>query len=996
MAVKLGRVALREIETLFAVGTIGALSDGQLIERFLAGPGDEAEAAFAALVDRHGAMVMGVCRRVLTDLNDADDAFQATFLVLVRRAHSIARRDLLANWLYGVAYRTARVARTRAAQRRAKEKQVIGVRGTRSTRDGAGCGDLTDLLDEELSQLPEKYRIPVVLCELQGRSRKEVALRLGIAEGTLSSRLARARGLLRDRLETRGLALGGAALAAALPRDASAAAVRPALADATVKAALRYATGGTVPWTVSALTERVLKAMFLTKLKVGAVALLALFTMASMAALATARAQANRDNRRSVAALAPAPSESPRSVRDPGKDAAAKPQKPQAAWGNGFVETKGRVLTPDGKPIAGAQITLWWYAVIPFGWHHHSFPEARPRLLATTGPDGKFKASFPKSVMANAFSTGQVQQPWRWAEVVAGADGYGPAWGGVSSETNEYELKLVPDDVAVRGRVVDLQGRPVSGASVWVEELRDGARGTCWSKTWKGLTTDLKTDEDGRFVLRGLGRDRSVLLHISGLTIEHTLLEVSTQKIVNGKPVDHKDVEVVAGPSKPIRGVVRAADTGQLLAGVWIYGGNFGGTIPNDNMRGIRAMTDAQGRFRMEGMPKRASYKLVVFPRDDQPYIMTELTAGDTQGLEPVETEIKLMRGVLIRFRLVDKATGQPKLGLAHYTPYDDNRFFSDDVLRNQFFHRSASADERGIYTLVVPTGTGLITAFVGDGSYLPARVRDADRAKYPLIDGPRSYAAMMIQSISQGYHMLDLKIDEKPEIFDIDLDPGRTVVGTLVGPDGKSATGVSAYGQMGKSTRDGKGVGIDVVAGSFSVDGLDPERDQPRKILFVQKERGLIGRAALRCDEPGSVEVRLDRWASATGRLISNDGKPLRDATLRLRAESFPSPQLLTDAKGHSAPDSDGKPWPQPVQIDNDGRFRIDGLAPGLAYDLVLVTPVKKEAFMVGEARTFETAVFSTAGDPIKGLNLAPGEIRDLAAVRVDDSKRTVGDIAR
>ena len=164
---------------------------------------------------------------------------------------------------------------------------MIDVLRTRSTQEEAGCGDLLVFLDEELSRLPEKFRIPVVLCELEGRSRKEVALRLGIAEGTLSSRLARARELLRDRLAKRGLALGAGAFAAGLPRDVSAAAVRPALAKATVQAALRYATGGVVPWSVTALTEGVLKTMFLTKLKAGAVALLASCTMASLTTLAT-------------------------------------------------------------------------------------------------------------------------------------------------------------------------------------------------------------------------------------------------------------------------------------------------------------------------------------------------------------------------------------------------------------------------------------------------------------------------------------------------------------------------------------------------------------------------------------------------------------------------------------------------------------------------------------------------------------------------------------
>ena len=349
MAANVGNITLREIETLFAVGTITGLSDGQLLERFLSGPTDEAHAAFADLVDRHGALVMGVCRRLLPDPNDADDAFQATFLVLVRKAHSIARKDLLANWLYRVAYQTARVARTRAAKRRAKERQVIDVLRTRSTQDEAGCGDLLVHLDEELSRLPEKFRIPVVLCELEGRSRKEAALRLGIAEGTLSSRLARARALLRDRLAKRGLALGAGALASGLPHNVSAAAVHPALANATVQAALRFATGGVVPWSVTSLTEGVLKAMFLTKLKAGAVALLALCTMAWPTALSIARAQADQDNRRPIAAVSAVASARSQPPRDPAADTAAKAEKPPAAGSDGGVPSKGRVLTPDRK-----------------------------------------------------------------------------------------------------------------------------------------------------------------------------------------------------------------------------------------------------------------------------------------------------------------------------------------------------------------------------------------------------------------------------------------------------------------------------------------------------------------------------------------------------------------------------------------------------------------------------------------------------------------------
>ena len=390
-------------------------------------------------------------------------------------------------------------------------------------------------------------------------------------------------------------------------------------------------------------------------------------------------------------------------------------------------------------------------------------------------------------------------------------------------------------------------------------QLDEAGGRTIWSPTWEGLSKDLKTDKDGRFVLKGLGRDRSVLLHISGPTIEHKLLNVSTQKVVDGKPVDHKDVEIVAGPSKPIQGVVRAADTGRPHGrGLDLRRSFRRRDTQRQHARGIRAMTDAQGRFRMEGMAKGNSYKLTVFPRDDQPYIMTEVTVGDTQGLAPVETEIKLMRGVLVRFRLVDKATGQPKLGFAHYSPYDDNRFFSDDVLRNQFFHRSASADERGVYSLVVPTGTGLITAFIGDGSYLPVRVRDADRAKYPLLDR-RSYAAMMVNSISHGYHMLDLKIDDQPGIIDIELDPGRKVAGIARRAGwqaGDRRIGVRADGQVdprwqGDRHRPGHGIVLRgrarPRAGPAADDPLRAEGPRPDRPSRPPRRRAGAGPGATR-----------------------------------------------------------------------------------------------------------------------------------------------------
>ena len=243
----------------------GTLTDGQLLERFLAA---REEAAFEALLKRHGPMVLGLCRRVLHQEQDAEDAFQATFLILVRKAASVVTRESVGSWLYGVAYRTALKAREATARRRAKEKQMARPEALLPP-DGPWC-DLRLLIDRELSRLPEKYRQPVVLCDLEGHTQKEAAQRLGWPEGTLSGRLARARALLAKRLARHGLALAGGTVAVALARNAAATVPAP-LVGSTLKAATLVAAGnvaaGGVSAPVAALTEGVLKAMGTSQIK---------------------------------------------------------------------------------------------------------------------------------------------------------------------------------------------------------------------------------------------------------------------------------------------------------------------------------------------------------------------------------------------------------------------------------------------------------------------------------------------------------------------------------------------------------------------------------------------------------------------------------------------------------------------------------------------------------------------------------------------------------
>lgn len=245
----------------------GSFTDGELLGAFIA---QQDEAAFEAIVRRHERMVLGVCRRVLSHAQDAEDAFQATFLVLVRKARSVVPRDAVGNWLYGVAYRTALAARRVSLRRGGKEKQVKSMPDPQvATNDE--WERLQPVLDKELNALPDKYRLPVILCDLEGRTRRAVARELKIPDGTLSNRLTAARRMLARGLSRHGVAFSGGAVAMMLSQKAASAGVPASLMEGTVKAGTLMLGGKIVGTIVSAkvvaLTEGVVKAMFLTKLK---------------------------------------------------------------------------------------------------------------------------------------------------------------------------------------------------------------------------------------------------------------------------------------------------------------------------------------------------------------------------------------------------------------------------------------------------------------------------------------------------------------------------------------------------------------------------------------------------------------------------------------------------------------------------------------------------------------------------------------------------------
>jgi RNA polymerase sigma factor (sigma-70 family) len=282
------------VETLFNVGTVGALTDGELLERFTADTSEAGELAFAALVARHGPMVLRVCQSVVRDPHHAQDAFQATFLVLVRKAGSIRSRDSVSSWLHGVAYRIAACARAAAARRLRYERSAA--QRAETAVDDADPDELASVLHDELDRLPEKYRAPIVLCHLEGLTHEQAAERLRWPVGTVRSRMARGREQLRGRLTRRGVTLSAGLLEGALATDTARATFPAALARLTIRSAAqcisgRLASSGATEASVTYLAQGAINAIFLAKLKLAVLAAAMIATGTAVVAQQSGRAR---------------------------------------------------------------------------------------------------------------------------------------------------------------------------------------------------------------------------------------------------------------------------------------------------------------------------------------------------------------------------------------------------------------------------------------------------------------------------------------------------------------------------------------------------------------------------------------------------------------------------------------------------------------------------------------------------------------------------------
>ncbi len=416
MAIEQNSKVLNYIGAIFGEGIGAELTDRQLLDRFASASDESAELAFTVLVERHGPMVLRVCRAAMRDEHDAQDAFQAVFLVLVQKAGSLWVRDSLGPWLHGVALRVSASARDAAIRRRLHERRHARLALRTVTDPGAESDDLAAVVHEEVGRLPAPYRTAVVLCDLEGLTHEEAARRLGLPVGTVKSRQARGRKRLRGRFIQRGLAQSVGGVAVVLAAQRARAAVPSSLMRSTVKLTLLVAKGSTPAGLVSTatfvLTNAAIKAMFLHRLRMGAVIISVLGALITTAGLAIRRGAAVEEARAprgnvvaKVSAKTPPPRpfslDTLRAADIPAeKRLADQPENVVAVLG----ELRGRhagpvaclAVSPDGKLLAtGAdddkKIRLWDAETLrPVGAlaGHRAFVKC-----VAISPDGRWLAS---------------------------------------------------------------------------------------------------------------------------------------------------------------------------------------------------------------------------------------------------------------------------------------------------------------------------------------------------------------------------------------------------------------------------------------------------------------------------------------------------------------------------------------------------------------------------------------------------------------------------
>lgn len=953
-------VVPKSFETLFREGVAGDLTDHQLLDRFEARSGEAAQAAFGLLMERHAGMVLHVCRNLLGNEHDAQDASQATFLVLAKKTRSIRNREAVGAWLHRVAVRIASKLKVASGRRKAHETRGIEMTARRMA-DPVPDEPWAEL-HEELERLPEHFRIPLVLCYLEGLTHQQAAIRLDWPVGTVESRLTRGRRKLRERLVRRGFASSAVLLPTASAPNFTEASVPAGWLEATSRAATRAASGealATVASTkVASLTQGMLQTMMLATLKLGASVCVAL----GLAACGT------------FAVLQPTPEPDPagsKSMPTKGSNVAAAATTKALPEPDEIVPAKidvgGRVVGPDGIPVAGAR--LW----LGFQTNDWTWPSRVPDVRATSAPNGRFAFTLadndPEVSLALRSMSGW-PGGFGGVQVVATADGFAPAWGPAGQLG---DLKLKPGGAPIEGRLINLEGKPIVGAEVRFARLEDPANSLPLFCPASGLspaaTTSngegpfllrTTTNEAGSFRLPPIGPGRRVMLGVSGpgIAMEHIFVASDSY------PAPPKDPRVRVGlshyglkfehpckPGKSISGVVRDKATGAGLAGITV--GTVFGTW-------IRATTDKDGRYRLDGLSKMSSYELTASARGThEPYLGSRRTVDDVTGFAPIVADLEMVRGVTVKGRVFDRTSKRPVQAWVAYAALRNNPNWSQipgfDRGSNRYHpdpgtHVPAMADGR--FQIVVPPGSGFLVAHIQYQAdiFIPAGVPPKQRPgappdalsaqndTVPFEVWPLNFPAVRPVEIPEGVTTFDC---------DLTLDSGVVRQGTVLDPEGRPLSGVGLIGETFRNTHTFK----TLTDPHFAIYALSADPLLSRRITLRHERRGLGISLRIGAKNRSPLEVRLQPLATLKGRLVDADGRPRTGASASLQLLAIVDDPLRGAHLEFSPPIRSN--------LDDDGRFHFDGVVPGCPYNL-----------QCGPAF------------PLREWVPAPGEVKDLGAI--------------
>jgi RNA polymerase sigma factor (sigma-70 family) len=967
---------LRYIRTVAATDAAAGLTDRELLDRFAA---RRDEAAFSALVRRHGPMVFRVCRQVLHNGHDAEDAFQSTFLVLGRQAGGLRPRESVGGWLHSVAYRTAQKARVAAARRVRHEGQAVS-RPVADPLTQITVREAHDLLDRELARLPDRFRAPLVLCYLEGLTRDEAARRLDWPAATVKSRLEQARDRLRIRLGARGLSLGAVLTASLIADETAQAAVPTALLGATVAAATSVGAAG-VSVDVALLTEGMVNAMSHRSIRILATLIIGLWLAGTATSVVVYRAVADPPASGQRAA---APAAAPR-------EGAERPE----ADVQGAKNVRVVVLDPQGNPLAGAKVhSSIWTNEKEFKANHDYQTDAA----------GGVTVDLPKTfyilrLWASKKPFVEMFSHWEQNELASGV-----------AVPAEYTMRL-ETAVTAGGRVVDEHGKPIAGAKVQVRVANDPkpAHGDSRTRynTWLAEGEDsATTDAEGRWHIDNVPDHPQLELSLqvshpdhvpnenwrdsltaAGITAATLRQETATLSLKSGVIVTGR---VTDAAGKPIKDAL-------VIHGDRPYFANLPSKFP----------TDADGRFRLPALATGATTLTVIAAGWAPQLRKVNLQAG----LPP--QNFKMAPGKPIRLRVVNGAgkpiakadvsivewRGSESLESMHnpnHPKVPDTKIprqtkadgvwvwpsAADDPVKLRIWSNGFAPNEVEIgggapeRTIVLKaehhvsgrvydavTGNpipafAVVPVNVFRKDWLSAERGNAKAGKDGQMDfhADRTDNPLRLRVEAPGYRTQtgpEFRVgDDSGRTQDFHLQASPPVVGTVVDAAGRPASGVEMV--MGTPTEpaDFRGAGgSNNNQTTTDATGRFAFSDPGEPFMVVARTEAGYAQAEFPVDAHGAGTLRLKAWASVRGR-FQDGGKPIAGATVfvqPIRIDALDQPRIWAMTQVVTGP---------------DGAFEFPRVPPGAANVRVFLGPWKDEGFRCG---------------PSIPLELKPGERAEL-----------------